>query len=367
MEKYHVLVAVSCFMTLGAVSARAQTAGHEPEVIRLDPAMDDVVSPDARLQVVKRGFGFTEGLNWVHQGKTGYLVFSDVPANVIDKLTPDGAVSVLVNESGYSGPWNGYMALRVGHRQSNGTDRKDPLHQFMMLGSDGLTIDPQGRLVICNYGGRSVYRIDWYGKRVVLADRYAGKRLNGPNDVVVKKDGAIYFTDTFNWALGEKDPTTQLHSLGIYVIKDARVTLVVSDIRTPNGLALSPDEKYLYANTSASNTIRRYAVQPDDTLTNSQLFIDLKKEKIAPGERRGITDGMRVDSKGNVYSSGPVGVWVISPQGKHIGTIRIPETFANFTFGDADDKTLYVGGLTTIYRIRLKVAGKHTGHAVGEY
>lgn len=367
MKKFSVLVAVSCFMTLGAVAGSAQTADHEPEVVRLDPAMDDIVSPDARLQAVKSGFGFTEGLNWVHQGKTGYLVFSDVPANVIDKLTPDGTLSLLVNESGYSGPWNGYMALRVGHRQSNSADRKDPLHQFMMLGSDGLTIDPQGRLVICNYGGRSVYRVDWYGNREVLADRYEGKRLNGPNDVVVKKDGAIYFTDTYNWALGDKDPSTELHSLGIYMIKDGEVTLVVKDIATPNGLALSPDEKYLYANTSTSNTIRRYDVQPDDTLTNGRLFIDLKNEKIAPGERRGITDGMRLDSKGNIYSSGPVGVWVISPQGKHIGTIRIPETFANFTFGDADDKTLYVGGVTTIYRIRLKVAGKHTGTAVGEY
>jgi len=367
MKKPCVLVAVCCFTTLGAVPAGAQTAQPQPEVIRLDPAMDAIVSPDAKLQVMKSGFGFTEGLNWVHQGKTGYLVFSDVPANVIDKLTPDGTVSVLVNESGYSGPWNGYMALRVGHRQSNGEDRKDPLHQFMMLGSDGLTIDPLGRLVVCNYGGRSVYRIDWYGNRVVLADRYAGKRLNGPNDVVVKKDGTIYFTDTYDWALREKDPTTELKSLGIYMIKDGKVTRVVDDIATPNGLALSPDEKYLYANTSTSNTIRRYEVQPDDTLTNSQLLIDLKKEKIAPGERRGITDGMRVDSRGNIYSSGPIGVWVISPQGRHIGTIRIPETFANFTFGDADDRTLYIGGLTTIYRIRLRVAGKHTGEAVGEY
>lgn len=367
MKKYAVLVAVCCVMSLGAVAGGAQTADHAPEIIRLDPAMDDIVSADARLQAVKSGFGFTEGLNWVHQGRTGFLVFSDVPANLIDKLTPDGAVSVLVNESGYSGPWNGYMSLRVGHRQSNGQDRKDPLHQFMMLGSDGITIDPQGRLVVCNYGGRSVYRVDWYGNRVVLADRYEGKRLNGPNDVVVKKDGAIYFTDTYNWALGDKDPSTELHSLGIYMIKEGKVTLVVKDIATPNGLALSPDEKYLYANTSGSNTIRRYDVQSDDTLTNSRLLIDLKNEKVAQGERRGITDGMRVDSKGNIYSSGPVGVWVISPQGKHIGTIRIPETFANFTFGDADDRTLYVGGLTTIYKIRLKVAGKHTGTAVGEY
>ena len=367
MKKNCVLVAISCFLMLAAVSARAQTPDGKPEIISLDPAMDAIVSPDAKLQVVKSGFGFTEGLNWVHQGKTGYLVFSDVPANVIDKLTPDGAVSVLVNESGYGGPWNGYMSLRVGHRQSNGADRKDPLHQFMMLGSDGLTLDPQGRLVVCNYGGRSVYRIDWYGNRVLLADSYEGKRLNGPNDVVVKKDGTVYFTDTFNWALGDKDPTTALHSLGIYMIRDGKVTLVVNDIRTPNGLALSPDEKFLYANTSTSNTIRRYEVNADDTLTNSQLLIDLKKENIAPGERRGITDGMRVDSAGNIYSSGPIGVWVISPDGRHIGTIRIPETFANFTFGGADDKTLYVGGVTTIYRIRLKVAGKHTGAAIGEY
>lgn len=286
MKKCCVLVAVLCFVTVGAVSERAQMADHKPDVVKIDPAMDDIVSPDVNLVAVKSGFGFTEGLNWVHQGKTGYLVFSDIPANVVDKLTPDGNVSVLVKESGYRGPWDGYMTLRAGHKQNNGKDPKDPLYrEYMMLGSDGLTIDPQGRLVICTFGGRSVDRIEKNGKRVVLADSYEGKKLNGPNDVVVKKDGAIYFTDTWNWQLREKDPSTELTSLGIYMIKDGKISLVIKDIPSPNGLALSPDEKYLYAN--ASNTIRRYDVQPDDTMTNSQLLIDLKTEKTDPGRDSG--------------------------------------------------------------------------------
>ena len=347
MKKYCVLVAVLCLMTVGAGVESAQTKS----VVRLDPALDEIVSPDAELQAVTSGFGFTEGLTWVQKGKTGYLLFTDIPANVVDKMTPDGKVSVFVNQSGYRGPWDGYALMNVGHLQNNGKDPKDPLYrQFIMLGADGLTLDPQGRLVICTFPGRSVDRIEKDGKRVVLADRYEGKRLNGPNDVVVKKDGAIFFTDTFAGRLRDKDPTTELPYAAIYMIKDGKVTIAIKDIPSPNGLAFSPGEKYLYAN--ASNTIRRYDVQPDDTMTNSQLLIDLRTDK-SPG----ATDGMRVDVKGNIYSSGPGGLWIISPDGTHLGTIRIPEGFANMSFGDSDDKTLYIGGRTTIYKIRVNVPG----------
>lgn len=356
MKRYFVLAAVLCAVTIGVCANEAQTSAETSVVVRLDPQLDQVVSPNAELRMVKSSFGFTEGLTWVQHGKTGYLLFSDIPANVVDKLTPDGAITVFVDQSGYGGPWNGYTMENVGHLQNNGKDPKDPLfRQFNMIGSDGLTLDPQGRLLICTFSGRSIDRIEKNGKRVVLADRYDGKKLNGPNDVVVKKDGAIYFTDTFAWRLREKDPSAELDHLGIYMIKEGKVTLVIKDIPSPNGLAFSPDEKYLYANGSGDNYIRRYDVQPDDTMTNGKLLIDLSLDKSAPG----TTDGMRVDSKGNIWSSGPGGVWIISPEGKHLGTILIPERFANLSFGDDDDKTVYIGGRTTIYKIRASVAGNH--------
>jgi gluconolactonase len=356
MKKSFVVVAVFCVMTIAVGLERAQTPSDKPAVVRLDPTLDGIVSSNAELQVVKSGFGFTEGLTWVQQGKTGYLLFSDIPANVVDKMTADGTVSVFVDQSGYRGPWNGYTMENVGHLQNNGKDPKDPLfRQFNMIGSDGLTLDPQGRLVICTFPGRSVERIEKNGKRVVIADRYEGKRLNGPNDVVVKKDGAIYFSDTFSWRLREKDPSTELDYAAIYMLKNGKLTIAIKDIPSPNGLAFSPDEQYLYANGSADNYIRRYDVQPDDTMTNGKLLIDLSLDKSAPG----ITDGMRVDSQGNIWSSGPGGLWIISPEGKHLGTILVPERFANLSFGDADYKTVFIGGRTSIYKIHVNVPGNH--------
>lgn len=355
MSKYVVLFSVFCFLITGAASAKAQTPAETHAVVQLDPSLDKIISPNAKLELVKSGFGFTEGLTWVRHGKTGYLLFSDIPADVIDKLTPDGKLSVFLRHSGYDGPWNGYEALRVGHRMNNGKNPKDPLfREFMLIGSDGLTLDPQGRLVICTFAGRSLERMDKDGRIVLLADRYDGKRFNGPNDVVVKRDGAIYFTDTFSWQLKDKDPSTELHHEGIYMLKNGKVTWVIRDIPTPNGLAFSPHQRYLYANGNYADYIRRYDVQPDDTVTNGKLLIDMSADK-APGH----PDGMKVDSKGNIYSSGPGGLWIISPQGKHLGTIRVPELFANLVFGGPDYRTLYIGGRTSIYKIRVKIPGNH--------
>ena len=353
MKKCCVLVAAFGVLTIGLALARAQT--QEPIVVKLDPALDGLVSTDAQLQPVKSGFGFTEGLTWFQQGNTGYLLFSDIAANVINKMTPDGAVSVVVDQSGYHGPWTGDALMRVGHSQNNGKDPKDPLfREFIMIGADGTSLDPQGRLVFCTFPGRSVDRIEKDGRRVVLADRFEGKRLNGPNDLVVKKDGTIYFTDTFTDRLREKDPSTELFYAAVYMIKGGKVSRVTTDDPGPNGIALSPDEKILYV-TAPGSIIRRYDVQPDNTVTNGGVFIDMSADKSGPG----APDGMRVDSKGNVYSSGPDGVWIISPEGKHLGTIRMTERFASFGFGGADYKTLYIGGRTTIYKIPMKVEGKH--------
>ena len=329
--------------------AAAQSASDRT-VVRLDPALDALVSADAKVETVKSGFGFTEGPVWVQKGKEGYLLFTDIPGNVIWKLTPDGKASVYLSNVGYNGP----EVWRWGGIQNNGYDRNDPkFEEFAMIGADGLALDRQGRLIIATFAGRSLMRIEKDGKRTVLADNYEGKRFGGPNDVVVKRDGAIYFTDTYGaFRLRDKDPRRELMFNAVYRWKDGKLTRVVDDMPATNGLAFSPDEKYLYVNGSRDNYVNRYEVRADGTLANGKLFIDMRKET-----DRGITDGLRVDTKGNLYETAPGGVWVISPEGKHLGTIRAPEQSTNIGFGDADKKTLYIAARTSIYRIRVNTPG----------
>ena len=196
-------------------------------------------------------------------------------------------------------------------------------------------------------------RIEEDGKRTMLADNWEGKRFGGPNDVVVKSDGAIYFTDTFGaFRLRDKDPRKELDFNAVYMWKDGKLSLVAKDMPSVNGLAFSPDEKYLYVNAGRDNYVNRYEVRADDTLANGKLFFDLRK---ATGG--GVTDGMRVDTKGNLYETGPGGTWIISPEGKHLGTIRAPEVSTNIGFGDADKKTLYIAARTGIYKIRVNTPG----------
>jgi gluconolactonase len=325
-------------------SLRAQTPADKP-IVKLDSSLDALISPDAKLELVKGDFGFTEGIVWVDQGNSGYMLLSDMYANVIYKLTPEGKVSLYLDHSGYIG----YDIWRVGMPQPD-PNRKDA---FFMIGSNGLALDRQGRLLIATWTGRSIDRIEKNGNRTVLADRYEGKRFGGTNDLVVKKDGAIYFTDGFGGLRGrEQDPGKELDFAGIFMWKDGKVTLAIKDIATPNGLAFSRDEKYLYANGSQNKYVRRYDVQPDDTLTNSQMFIDMSSDKAG-----GITDGMKVDTKGNVWESGPRGIWIMSPEGKHLGTILMPEFVANLCFGDHDNKTLYIAARTGVYKIRVNIPG----------
>jgi gluconolactonase len=344
------LLTTAAASLLAGSAAIAQCAGDQA-VVRLDPALDALVSPDAKVELVKGGFGFTEGPVWVQNGESGYLLFTDIPGNVIYKLTPqDGQASVFLYNAGY----NGSDVWRWGGIQNNGRDRSDPrFEEFAMIGADGLTLDRQGRVIIATFAGRSLVRLESDGKRTVLADSYEGKRFNGPNDVVVKRDGAIYFTDTYGGLrLRDKDPRKELAFNAVFLWKDGKLTLLIKDMPATNGLAFSPDEKYLYVNGSRDNYVRRYEVLPDDTLTNGRMFIDMSKET-----ERGITDGLRVDTKGNLYETGPGGVWVISPEGKHLGTIRTPEQSTNVGFGDADKRTLYIAARTSIYKIRVNTPG----------
>ena len=348
MKNSSISAAILLVTAVAACGASVQAQGDKRAVVRLDPALDALVSPDARLELVKGGFGFTEGIIWVEKGR--YLLLSDMPANVIYKLTPRGEASIYMHRSGYTQPdiW------RVGFEQTNGKSPNDPLFEkFYMIGSNGLALDRQGRLVIATWAGRSIDRIEKNGKRTVLADRFEGKQFNGPNDVIVKKNGTIYFTDTYGGLrLREKDPRKGLDFQGVYMIKGGSVSRIIDDIPNPNGLALSPDEKTLYANGSRDKYVRRYRVLPDDTVADSQMFIDISGDPTP-----GITDGLKVDVKGNVWESAAGGVWIISPEGRHLGTILTPELVANVEFGDPDHKTLYIAARTSVYKIRVNIAG----------
>jgi len=344
------LIVVASLWAAGVGAAFAETPIEKP-VTRLDPALDGLISVDARLEELQTGYGFTEGLVWVPQGKSGYLLLSDMPANVIYKLSADGKQqSIYLDHSGYTGQdiW------RVGFMQTNGKPKDDPkFEEFPMIGSNGLTLDRNGRLIIATWAGRSIDRIEHSGRRVTLTDNLDGKKFNGTNDLVVKKDGAIYFTDdTGGLRKRDDDPRRGLLFSGVFMWRDGKTSAVIKDIPHTNGLAFSPDEKILYANGSRDRFVRAYDVQPDDTLINSRLLIDLNNDS-----RLGITDGMKVDIKGNIWESGPGGIWIISPQGKALGHIQIPELVANVAFGEADYKTLYIAARTSVYKVRVNVRG----------
>ncbi|MGH9439578.1 MAG: SMP-30/gluconolactonase/LRE family protein, partial [Terriglobia bacterium] len=273
----------------------------------------------------------------------GYLLFSDIPANVIDKWSPDGKVSVFLEKSGFTGT----NPEGVGYPINNGR------RIVILLGSNAVTLDKQGRIVYCQHGNRAIVRLEKDGRRTVLASRYEGKRLNSPNDLVYKSDGSLYFTDPpFGLAKLDKDPKKELPFNGVYRLANGKLQLLYKKFETPNGLAFSPGEKYLYIDDSATKTYWRFDVQPDGSIANGKLFYDMSGSK-----EPGVPDGMKVDQKGNIYGVGPGGIWILSPQGKLLGNIDPPEDPSNLAWGDRDGKTLYITARTGLYRIRLNIPG----------
>lgn len=327
MIRRHFITLLAC---AGAVSA--QTAGTDG-VRRLDPALDKLVPAGAVVEKVVGNLQFAEGPVWVRSG--GYLLFSDIPANAIMKWTPAAGLSVF---------------------RKTVFEREFP--SGIQIGTNGLTFDAQGRLIACEHGNRRISRTEKDGTITTLADRYDGKRLNSPNDVVQRRNGDIYFTDPNSVARNNPpDPNnyfkTEQGFNGVYRIKAGKLELLIKDVPYPNGIAFSPDEKKLYvANTRPDKFWMVYDVQADGTLANGKKFLDLTTD---PAD--GLPDGMKIDRLGNLYATGPGGVLVISPQGKHLGTIRVPEIAANCAWGDADGKTLYITARTGVYRIKLKVPG----------
>ena len=304
----------------------------ETRVIRKDSGLDAILTPGTKIEKLAAGFLFTEGPVWDREG--GYLLFSDPNNNLIYRWTPDGEVSVYRTHSGYTG-------MNIG--------------EYGQPGSNGLTLDKQGRLTINEHGNRRVTRLERNGVLTVLADRYEGKRLNSPNDLVYRSDGALYFTDPpFGLPKFFDDPRKELPYSGVFCLINGKLKLVSTDFSGPNGLAFSPDEKFLYVDNwdLKKKSVIRYEVQPNGTLLNGKVFFDATDE---PGED--AWDGMKVDQLGNIYLSGPGGLWIVSPAGKHLGTIIGPEHPHNMAWGDEDGKTLYLCAQTGVYRIRFNIPG----------
>jgi gluconolactonase len=310
------------------IGAPRASAGR---VVRLDPGLDQVIASGAKLERLAGGFQFIEGPVW---HPDGYLLFSDPNANTIYRWSPEGAVSVFRTKSGYTG-------FDIG--------------EYHQPGSNGLTLDPNGLLTIDEHGNRRVTRLERTGQITVLAAQYEGKRLNSPNDLVYRSDGTLYFTDPpFGLPKAFDDPRKELPFSGVYMVRDGQVTLLTKELSGPNGIAFSPDEKYLYVDNwdLKRKVLMRYEVNPDGTIANGKVFYDFTREAEPVA-----LDGIKVDQAGNVFVSAPGGVWILSPQGKALGRIVPPEHDANLAFGDADGKSLYLTASTGLYRIRVNIPG----------
>ena len=300
-------------------------------IVRLDPAFDTMVPKDAQIEKLAGGFTFIEGPLW---RPSNALWFSDVVGNVVRQWTPDGKVTEILRPGGYDGnslPAGGFN------------------------GPNGMTAGKDGAVLLCQHGNRRIVRIDKDMKVSTLVDKFEGKKLNSPNDLVFNSDGSLYFTDPpYGLPKGDDDPARELPFNGVYRLANGKLRAIVKDLTRPNGIALSPDEKTLYvANSDEKRKLwMRYDLAKDGTVSNAKVFADATSEM-----EDGLPDGMKVDSLGNVYATGPGGVWVFSADGKHLGTIKPPETPANCGWGD-DGKTLYMTARTGLYRIKLAVAGQ---------
>ena len=297
---------------------------------RLDPAIATIGGPNPKLFKLAEGFKFTEGPVWTADG----LLFSDPNANTIYRYSADGKLSVFRTSSGYSGA---------------------DIAEYRQPGSNGITLDPQGRIVFDQHGNRRVVRLEKDGTESVVADRFEGKRFNSPNDLVYRSDGTLFFTDpNFGLPKFAADPRKELPQTGVYSLRDGKLRLLTDEFTGPNGIALSPDEKFLYVGNWDDNkkTVHRYELNPDGTVMNGKLFFDFTAIK---GED--AIDGIKLDGAGNLYVSAPGGLQILSPEGKHLGTIVTPQHVHNMAWGDDDGKTLYLTARSGIYRIRLNIAG----------
>jgi gluconolactonase len=320
------------FLSFSSVLAQNKTIG---KIITISSEFNDLLSQDAKLEVIGEGYVWSEGPVWVKNGN--YLLFSDVPANTIYKYKKGEAISVFLSSSGYTGkmPYS-----------------NEP-------GSNGLTISNDGQLILCEHGDRriSILPINGLGGKYTLADNFNGKRFNSPNDVVQAKNGNIYFTDPpYGLPKYENDSTREVKQFGVYRIsKNKRITLEDGSLTRPNGVALSQDQKTLYVGQSDKLAIiKSYPINFDGSLGKGKIFFDasyLNKEGLS-----GAPDGLKVDKFGNVFSTGPGGVIILNKNGKLIGRIETGQATSNLAWGE-DGSTLFITADMFLLRLETKTTG----------
>lgn len=307
------------------------------KIYTIDEQLKNIIAEGTIVEKVADGFQFTEGPVW---HPDGYLLFSDPNANTIYRYDPHtNNVSVYISHSGYTGA---------------------DIGKYRQPGSNGLAIDKEGRLIVAQHGNRRVIRHEKKGPVTVLVDKIDEKRLNSPNDLVLKSDGSLYITDPPYGLPGLfNDKNKELPYQGVILYRNGKAQVVAKDCGGPNGIAFSPDEKYLYVGNwdirdiHHTKTVWRYEVQPDGTLKNGKIFFDWNLT-----EDDEAIDGIKVDKEGNLFVSAPGGVWIISPDAKLLGKIVTPERPANMAWGDADGKTLYLTAHSSLYKIRIKTGGR---------
>ena len=323
-----------------AVIALATTAASPGDrraigrVERVDPRLDRLVPPGAIIEVLAEGFSWSEGPAW--DRAEGRILFSDVPLNVVHAWSEKGGLAAFLKPSGYTGP--------------EGGGGREP-------GANGLAFDAQGRLVLCQHGDRRISRLEG-GRFVPLAERFEGKRFNSPNDLVIAADGALYFTDPpYGLTKTFDDPGREIGWNGVYrLAPDGRVSVLVKDLKAPNGIGLSPDERTLYVGQSDGDrpVVMAYDLAKDGTVSNGRVFFDTTPlRKNGPG----APDGLKVDHEGNVFTTGPGGVLVLTPRGEYLGTIVTGVPTANCGFGD-DGRTLYLTANDKLCRVRTATKGQ---------
>lgn len=332
MTRLSRIFVIAAVLTLWqSVTPRAESV--PVTITSLDPRFDQLVPKEAQLERIADGFTWVEGPVWDKQG--GYLLFSDIPANAVYRWKLGESVSLFLKNSGYSGttPFAG----------------KEP-------GSNGLALDADGQLVLCRHGDREIGRLEADGRIASLADRYDGHRINSPNDLVFKSDGSVYFTDPPFGLPKVFDDPDKAPVQGVYrVAKDGTVTLLIDNIKAPNGIAFSPDERILYVSDVDPRRAAwlAYDVKPDGTVSNGRVFFDATRWRQDPFFG---PDGLKVDRRGNLFGARPGGVSVIASDGTLLGTIETGQPTSNVAWGE-DGKTLFITGGRSVYRLRVTTEG----------
>jgi gluconolactonase len=306
------------FILLEAACGQDNRSVELGKIVQVDPELNSILTGDAKLEKLIGGFGLLEGPVWSPE----YLLFSDMKSHIIYKWSPQSGLSVF---------------LKTG---------------FTKSGPNGLAFDKEGRLTICEHGNRRVSRLETDGSLTVLAERYRGKRLNSPNDLVYRSDGLLYFTDP-PFGLHDKN-ARELPFSGVFLFSEGNLELLSDELSGPNGLTFSPEEKYLYVgdDNQGKPVIHRYEVNSDGTLSKGEVFFNAGSVTKAIG-----LDGMKSDMEGNLYVTATTGIIIISSIGKHLGTLQVPEGITNIAWGDDDHKMLYITGAKSLYRIRMSIPG----------